>query len=465
LAEEWLALCLLHAPELIDRAARILGSTDEAEDAFQDLCLKLLIRTPHAARPEPGYLFRAIYNTCVKRRRRLERHARHAARLRRSVVEPEPSSPEVVPIELQHTVAVALNSLRPRTRRIFLLRTEARLPRSLIAAELGVTVRIVEREMTSARARLRRELEAFRPPPAPAGGGGENRVDRGCKAPGIRSHTGCWMTRSRQPRCSMDPQLLPGRRRTRRRPRVRAPRIGWRPAIAGLALMVLTLPSHPSQAIAQTRIDLDRFRTCTSCILDVRVEKQLGDADGEGAIENEGVEVVYDAASRSYAVWRRGSGNVQLFDASGRFLRLIGRTGGGPGEIAGMGPVAMVDGTVHIMDVSGNKWVLLDARGAVLAERPLTVRSGEFRVVAVDTVVVGSMDRRPAFVGLPLHLVQVSDGPSCCTSDPRHASGDRPIPGQQPSCCPGPQPHAGCGERRRPGCCSRNGRLMDNCAV
>jgi RNA polymerase sigma factor (sigma-70 family) len=68
------ALYVELGPALLAYARSIVPSRAEAEDALQQVFVKLM--APHAALPrEPRpYLFRAIRNTCLNRRRSASRH-------------------------------------------------------------------------------------------------------------------------------------------------------------------------------------------------------------------------------------------------------------------------------------------------------------------------------------------------------------------------------------------------------
>ena len=103
----------------------------------------------------------------------------------------------------------------------------------------------------------------------------------------------------------------------------------------------------------------------------------IGAADGrDWEILNGVTRVAFDKDGRLY-VLDTGNARVLLFDASGRFIRQIGRRGSGPGEFqAAAGLTVLADGTLVVGDAAAGL-VLFDARGEYLR----SVQLGEIRVL------------------------------------------------------------------------------------
>ena len=100
---------------------------------------------------------------------------------------------------------------------------------------------------------------------------------------------------------------------------------------------------------------------------------------------------VRDRAGRIY-VGDAGSGQVRVFDSTGRFVRSFGRTGTGPGEfkwllrLARCGP-----STIATLDFSGGRFAVFSDSGTLLDTYPLPAGYNNVRVVACaggDTLVV-----------------------------------------------------------------------------
>jgi hypothetical protein len=183
-----------------------------------------------------------------------------------------------------------------------------------------------------------------------------------------------------------------------------------RTTLVGLLVTSFVSGVTERTAVGQQVVDLDRFDECKRCDSELALEALLGDARGAGIIEHANVRVVFDEVRRRFAVYTRTGSKVQLFDSTGKFITALGRRGGGPGEIKRIYGVGFMDGRIVVLDAGGPKLLLLTEAGRILHETRLDVRPGWIRVVRPGTLVVASMDQRPAAVGLPLHLVDVSTG-------------------------------------------------------
>lgn len=177
-----------------------------------------------------------------------------------------------------------------------------------------------------------------------------------------------------------------------------------------LSRMAVLLMLSPATVGAQEVIDLSSFERCRACNVAPLLDLRLGDPDLPGGIESEWAEVVFDEVHGGYAVYHRGGTHVQLFDSLGAFQRVLGREGGGPGELRMLSSVAFADGNIVMLEVQGRKFVVMNRAGKLIADTRIDLRTGDLRVISADTVVIGSMDFRPDLVGYPLHLVSLSDG-------------------------------------------------------
>lgn len=87
-------------------------------------------------------------------------------------------------------------------------------------------------------------------------------------------------------------------------------------------------------------------------------------------------ELVQILIGRSGEAYLRGRGEnrVHIFDASGRYVRTVGRDGAGPGEFRSMGELGWAADTLVIADRALRRFVLFESKGDVIrAEPPMRV--------------------------------------------------------------------------------------------
>jgi hypothetical protein len=160
----------------------------------------------------------------------------------------------------------------------------------------------------------------------------------------------------------------------------------------------------------QQVIDLSSFERCRACELELVLDLRFGDPDLPGGIESEYARIRFDEAHGGYAVFHKSGTHVQVFDSEGSFQTVLGREGGGPGEVRSLTDVAFADEDIVMLEGRGRKFVVMNRGGELVRDIRFDVGAGDFRVISADTVVIGSMDFRPDLVGYPLHLVSLSDG-------------------------------------------------------
>ena len=173
-------------------------------------------------------------------------------------------------------------------------------------------------------------------------------------------------------------------------------------------ILGLTVQALPAQA--QAVIDLGRIPTCRDCVLKPRLLVTLGEASGDGIIEKNHAEVRYSPGAGLYALFHVGGSRILLFDSSGKFVRSVGRQGRGPGEMETLIDAHFSGSNIVALEYGGPKLMVMDRLGRVSREIRLTARPGRFHMVSDTTLVVGSMERTPAAVGYPLHLVRLATG-------------------------------------------------------
>lgn len=170
-----------HGPMVFATAWRILGNPDDAEDALQEVFLKLLGGWGDRLRPEAvrnwgGYLRVAAIRSAVDLLHRKRRGDRDTLPLDEEVAESGLPDPRRSAIERERAgqLREALKRLPKREAHIFALRYFEDYSYEQIAEELGLKVRKVGVLLYRARGRLRKILAPlaedaeYRPSPSPA---------------------------------------------------------------------------------------------------------------------------------------------------------------------------------------------------------------------------------------------------------------------------------------------------------
>lgn len=178
---------------------------------------------------------------------------------------------------------------------------------------------------------------------------------------------------------------------------------------------LMMLAGQPRAVFGQVVINWSDFEPCRRCELRSRKVLSIGEADGPGMIESEVARVVTEPG-RGYIVHgqgRSGGTRFSVFDERGTFVRSIGRSGDGPGELRGIVDVAFTrSGRIVVLDYTRRRWITFSEKGELYAESPLVdLQPGRFRIIDGDTIaVVAAIDRRPRAAGHPLHVVDLRNG-------------------------------------------------------
>lgn len=153
-AEAFESLMLAHERKVLRVAWRILGSLEDAQDAAQEVFLKL---HRHHGRLEPAVVDAWLYRTTV--------NACYDALRKRRTVEPlavEPAAAPAVDLERderRRLVAEGLKTLPPRERAALVLREIEGLSTVEVAAALGTSEVTVRSQVSMGKARLKKWLE------------------------------------------------------------------------------------------------------------------------------------------------------------------------------------------------------------------------------------------------------------------------------------------------------------------
>jgi RNA polymerase sigma-70 factor (ECF subfamily) len=137
--------------DLKARLTRRLGSTELAHDALQDTWLRLARLEAIGTVHNPGhYLLRTVLNVVQDRKRSEKRHlsAVEIDALLNSLTDEKPGPAEVTEARSElKALAAILAELPPRRRAILLAARLDNMPREEIARRLGISLRLVGKEL------------------------------------------------------------------------------------------------------------------------------------------------------------------------------------------------------------------------------------------------------------------------------------------------------------------------------
>jgi hypothetical protein len=180
-----------------------------------------------------------------------------------------------------------------------------------------------------------------------------------------------------------------------------------------LLLAVLLLGTSLSGDVAAqsypTITVTDRTR-CTTCSMVVTRGPIFGTDDGDGMIEASGAVLSRDSRGRFYVLGNYPQ-QIKVYDARGRFLRTIGRSGEGPGEYKGISKVIPItDDSLLVLDQVLARQTVLDPEYRLVRTSTLPVGPEHESVRMPDgSLVVSVPIFTPDRIGLPLHRI-VQDG-------------------------------------------------------
>jgi hypothetical protein len=199
-----------------------------------------------------------------------------------------------------------------------------------------------------------------------------------------------------------------------------------------LAALVLLAPI-PSFALQP--VELRAFSSvaqCSGCSIEVITRATLQfpfDSVAPGTSSR----ITRTSDGRFLVYWLQGNPVPALFDATGRFQRIVAVRGQGPGEIRRATSILVAPGdSVWIID--GSRKHVYSPSMNYVRQDPIRRGGAFFAVSGSGAIVTGGMIGTPASAGLPLHLldrdfsVVRSFGSHDATLDPRRmqATGDDP---------------------------------------
>jgi len=189
---------------------------------------------------------------------------------------------------------------------------------------------------------------------------------------------------------------------------------GWFAGFLCALLPALPVLFGPIPVAAQAPAPVVVAPCKDACGISLELEAEYGDDSGPGMLDLIGYVSAYrDVSGRTYIVGEPID-NVMVFGPDGRFLRRIGRTGSGPGELeTGWSFVLTGDGEFSVFDRGRGVILNFDVSGRLRSEArtagwvPRGIRTFAWegpRVVHVADIAT------PDRAGFPLHLVNTETG-------------------------------------------------------
>lgn len=143
-------------------AKKITGDMERARDIVQEVFVNLYSdrTTLHINTSLKSYLFKCVYNACLNNVKQHKIHSIHQEYLKQH--SPLSFSQDmVVRAELEEAIRITVESLPDQCRRIFKMNRYDGKKNSLIAEELGISIRTVETQISKALTVLRTNLADF----------------------------------------------------------------------------------------------------------------------------------------------------------------------------------------------------------------------------------------------------------------------------------------------------------------
>jgi hypothetical protein len=163
-----------------------------------------------------------------------------------------------------------------------------------------------------------------------------------------------------------------------------------------------------SLAVQPDRIELTL--SCPGCRIELTSLVRLGDAAGSGMVSDQAW--IWTNPRGGYFVSASANmAEIRSYDASGKFSRIVGRLGDGPGEYRAGHLLAFTQGdTMHILDRRRRQWTILDRDFSVRDAKSLPLIPVSAVPLSSDLIVLtGELDTRST-IGYPVHLVSRTKG-------------------------------------------------------
>lgn len=157
------ALYHLHAEALAGQALRILRDREQAKDILQEVFISLYLKREDLPGDlnVGGYLSNAVkYKVSNALRNKLVQESHHQVIVKEGYQSDIQPAVSLERNELKQQIDQSIHTLPQKCRQVFVLSYYGNLGYKAIAAELGISVKTVEKHMSKALQALRRELKA-----------------------------------------------------------------------------------------------------------------------------------------------------------------------------------------------------------------------------------------------------------------------------------------------------------------
>ena len=164
--------------------------------------------------------------------------------------------------------------------------------------------------------------------------------------------------------------------------------------------ILLVLAGSGVQAAAQEVVRWQDFEPCGDAGTELVLHEvmRIGDATGAGIVESDLPRLTWSEEIGYFVLDGRGAW-FKVFDQDGRFVRVVGRQGEGPGEFGAVALVRVVQGQIVALDVVRRLWHFFDLDGKYVDQRNLGFSAHWFEPVGGSFVVVAALDLRPPCFG------------------------------------------------------------------
>ncbi len=164
--------------------------------------------------------------------------------------------------------------------------------------------------------------------------------------------------------------------------------------------------------VAGQTVSLQEDPDCAGCVIRAELKAVLG---GSGT-DYVGPSMMIDSNSKGQFILAhdQAADEIRVFDSRGRFVRIVGREGHGPGEYEGIRAICVLPGdTVLVFDGKNAAETTLGPGFDLIESRrfPLpAISPGGVVAFSSNEIVANASVSTPERVGLPLHLVEAGKG-------------------------------------------------------
>ena len=157
------------------------------------------------------------------------------------------------------------------------------------------------------------------------------------------------------------------------------------------------------QQLAPVQPIREDFAACRGCIVQVGRLATLGTAK-DRELPGDLATVARDRRGRFFVQSIHNRSNIFMYDRNGRFVKLIGRAGDGPGEFRRVRELKVWGDTLFASDAAVGRITYLSTDGKVLGTRSFIPGTDGIVRLRAGLVAFGR-NSTPSGAGLPLHLI------------------------------------------------------------